>query len=284
MVENIEKSLLSMLTSLTLKITSQDLRNNLKKVERQSSFMSLSETEKVTFVLQFSDSQILDYQEELEKIKKFRNLPYPEWKGRMLAKFDSAMSKKEFLRCHQEKDESCYDYFVRMLKEGKKLLDDEEWILEISLMGLKRYKEEIEKEALRFKEISEEFLETIKGLEMIKKEAWIRRNQYKEKILTSATPKQKLKEVNNVEEAVEFIKDNSVYLRGYTFRLVVDTGSQFSFITKKVLERIKETSKRMKNPMKLYTCLLEEFWIEEEVELEFELGSIKYKENFKILQ
>ncbi|KAF9750334.1 hypothetical protein NGRA_3460, partial [Nosema granulosis] len=84
MVENMEKKLLSMLSSLTLNISSQDLRNNLKKMERQAQFIALSETEKATYVLQFADSQIIDYQEELEKNKKFRSVPYWEWKAKML--------------------------------------------------------------------------------------------------------------------------------------------------------------------------------------------------------
>ncbi|KAF9761667.1 hypothetical protein NGRA_2470 [Nosema granulosis] len=108
MVENIEKNILSMLTSPTHKVSSQDLRNNLKKMGRQISFINLSETDKVGYILQFADPKIFDYQEELEVNKKFRNMTYQEWKGKMIAKFDKGLTKKEFLRSFQKKDELCF--------------------------------------------------------------------------------------------------------------------------------------------------------------------------------
>ncbi|KAF9742132.1 hypothetical protein NGRA_3633, partial [Nosema granulosis] len=167
------------------------------------------------YVLQFADTKILDYQEELEVNKKFRNMGYQEWKGRMLAKFDKGLTKKEYLRCCQRKDELCFEYFTRMAYEGRKIIEDEELIFEISLLGIKRYKEEIELLAMHFQEISEEFLEKVRKLEEIKKDAWKRRqdsklasnqNKFKER---SPLPQ---KMVNNVEDIKDIIKENYVYL------------------------------------------------------------------------
>lgn len=180
MVDSIDKNLLSVLTSLTTKITSKDLRNNLKKIERQLEFDKLSEIDKVKYALQFADADILDYQEVLESKRKLKNLPYLEWKGRMLDKFNKAMSKKEFLRCKQFKEEACYIYFERMSKEGSKIIEDGELVLEIALIGLQKFKEEIETVALEYKEISEDFLAKVKGLELIKKEAYTRRKIHTE--------------------------------------------------------------------------------------------------------
>ncbi|KAF9744823.1 hypothetical protein NGRA_3564, partial [Nosema granulosis] len=130
-------------------------------------------------------------------------MPYSEWKGRMLEKFDKGMSKKEYLRCYQFKEESCHDFFERMVSEGRKILTDEEWILEIALLGLRKYKEEIECLAMEFNEISEEFLEKVKRLEIIKRESWKRKQQSKERNNSTMQRKasfhdNKYKEVNNV--------------------------------------------------------------------------------------
>ncbi|KAF9760950.1 Transposon Ty3-G Gag-Pol polyprotein [Nosema granulosis] len=39
----------------------------------------------------------------------------------------------------------------------------------------------------------------------------------------------------------------------------------------------------MKDPMRLYTCLLEEFVFEEELDLKIELNTVKYRENFVVI-
>ncbi|KAF9744816.1 Transposon Ty3-G Gag-Pol polyprotein, partial [Nosema granulosis] len=81
----------------------------------------------------------------------------------------------------------------------------------------------------------------------------------------------------------EIIKENSIYLRGYKFRLIIDTGSQHNFITRKVVEKINISPWKLKDPLKLYTCLLEEFIIEDYVSVEFEVRGIRYRGIFYIL-
>ncbi|KAF9761666.1 hypothetical protein NGRA_2471 [Nosema granulosis] len=155
-----------------------------------------------------------------------------------------------------------------MANEGRKIIEDEELIFEISLLGLKRYKEEIELLAMHFQEISEDFLEKVRKLKEIKKDAWKRRqdsklalnqNKFKER---SSIPQ---KAVNNVEDIIDVIKENYVYLYNSKLQLLIYTGSYYSFITTKVLEKIKDKPKKLKTPIKLYTCLLEEFFVEEEI-------------------
>ncbi|KAF9760559.1 hypothetical protein NGRA_3131 [Nosema granulosis] len=171
-----------------------------------------------------------------------------------------------------------------MANEGRKIIEDEELIFEIRLLGLKRYKEEIELLAMHFQEISEDFFR--KSKEIIKKDAWKRRqdsklalnqNKFKER---SSIPQ---KTVNNVEDIIDVIKENYVYLYNSKLRLLIDIGSYYSFITTKVLEKIKDKPKKLKTPIKLYTCLLEEFFVEEEIELEFIMGGKIYSHKFYVL-
>ncbi|KAF9746905.1 Transposon Tf2-11 polyprotein, partial [Nosema granulosis] len=77
--------------------------------------------------------------------------------------------------------------------------------------------------------------------------------------------------------------NNYNYDNNNKLQLIIDTGSYYSFITTKVLEKINDKPKKLRTPIKLYTCLLEEFIVEEEIELEFALGEKIYSHRFYVL-
>jgi hypothetical protein len=98
MVESMNENILTLLTGLTIKVTSNDLRNSLRRMERQPVFLSLDDTEKINYILQFADEKNLEFQESLEKKKRTKSMKYQEWKNLMLNQFETRMSEKEYLR------------------------------------------------------------------------------------------------------------------------------------------------------------------------------------------
>ncbi|EOB13307.1 hypothetical protein NBO_83g0011 [Nosema bombycis CQ1] len=212
--------------------------------------------------------------------RKLKGLTYEDLKNKLIERFDRNITKREFIRSRQGKEESCFEFFTRMQSTGMRIIEDDELILEIALLGCFKYKEEMETLALDFSSISEEFLEKVKKLEMIKKESWLRRKPKQENFKQLNNQRST---INNVENSENLIKEDRIYLQGNMFRLIIDTGSCYSFITKKVLQKLKVSTIKMEHPIKLLTCLLEEFIVDTYVELDFCLQKKNFRSKFYVL-
>ncbi|WUR02664.1 uncharacterized protein VNE69_02185 [Vairimorpha necatrix] len=202
---------------------------------KEKGFQVLVDEDKIEKILDRADDGIFEAHLYITKNKKSRKIVYVDWKDYMLAKFENKISKRDFYKEHQRKDEKCFEFFRRMKKLGDTIIEDQQLIFLISFLGLRKMRKEIVKATVSFIVINDDFLEIVKRLEEIRNTAVFRKNSKK-----SLMEGKFKKEVNNIENVEEIIKDNYVHLKNNKFRTIFDTGLELSFITFKISKKVKE--------------------------------------------